>query len=126
MKVFKPFTTSDVIVTPFQVNKTFTFEGTGSLEGLSVGIDRYIGRYIDDPVLFNPSNPNEEVTGHLTSSRPIYKRLVYESIKQLYYSNFSSSRYTESGSYENYLGTCLLYTSPSPRDRQKSRMPSSA
>ena len=26
---------------------------------------------------------------------------------------------------ENYK-TCLLYTSPSPRDRQKSRMPSSA
>ena len=25
-----------------------------------------------------------------------------------------------------YLCTCLLYTSPSPRDRQKSRMPSSA
>ena len=25
-----------------------------------------------------------------------------------------------------YLLTCLLYTSPSPRDRQKSRMPSSA
>ena len=24
------------------------------------------------------------------------------------------------------LNTCLLYTSPSPRDRQKSRMPSSA
>ena len=24
------------------------------------------------------------------------------------------------------MGTCLLYTSPSPRDRQKSRMPSSA
>ena len=24
------------------------------------------------------------------------------------------------------LWTCLLYTSPSPRDRQKSRMPSSA
>ena len=25
-----------------------------------------------------------------------------------------------------YIWTCLLYTSPSPRDRQKSRMPSSA
>ena len=25
-----------------------------------------------------------------------------------------------------YLHICLLYTSPSPRDRQKSRMPSSA
>ena len=28
-------------------------------------------------------------------------------------------------SYAKY-GNCLLYTSPSPRDRQKSRMPSSA
>ena len=33
------------------------------------------------------------------------------------------------GDKNRYLGkgvTCLLYTSPSPRDRQKSRMPSSA
>ena len=28
--------------------------------------------------------------------------------------------------YKNPLFACLLYTSPSPRDRQKSRMPSSA
>ena len=28
--------------------------------------------------------------------------------------------------YSNRFITCLLYTSPSPRDRQKSRMPSSA
>ena len=28
--------------------------------------------------------------------------------------------------YENIYCSCLLYTSPSPRDRQKSRMPSSA
>ena len=27
---------------------------------------------------------------------------------------------------QNWLNICLLYTSPSPRDRQKSRMPSSA
>ena len=27
---------------------------------------------------------------------------------------------------EQSMKTCLLYTSPSPRDRQKSRMPSSA
>ena len=27
---------------------------------------------------------------------------------------------------DDCLGTCLLYTYPSPRDRQKSRMPSSA
>ena len=31
------------------------------------------------------------------------------------------------GSYEGSLGyTCLLYTSPSPRDKRQSRMPSSA
>ena len=29
-------------------------------------------------------------------------------------------------SLEHYITCCLLYTSPSPRDRQKSRMPSSA
>ena len=29
-------------------------------------------------------------------------------------------------SQEEYSRSCLLYTSPSPRDRQKSRMPSSA
>ena len=28
--------------------------------------------------------------------------------------------------FEEVYGACLLYTSPSPRDRQKSRMPSSA
>ena len=27
---------------------------------------------------------------------------------------------------ESYLKACLLYTSPSPRDRTRSRMPSSA
>ena len=30
------------------------------------------------------------------------------------------------GMASNILKNCLLYTSPSPRDRQKSRMPSSA
>ena len=28
--------------------------------------------------------------------------------------------------FVDFFGNCLLYTSPSPRDRQKSRMPSSA
>ena len=31
-----------------------------------------------------------------------------------------------SWAWENTADACLLYTSPSPRDRQKSRMPSSA
>ena len=33
---------------------------------------------------------------------------------------------TAPGSPEDQRWICLLYTSPSPRDRQKSRMPSSA
>ena len=32
----------------------------------------------------------------------------------------------EDGSQASIVCSCLLYTSPSPRDRQKSRMPSSA
>ena len=32
----------------------------------------------------------------------------------------------EKSEYEAMYNLCLLYTSPSPRDRQKSRMPSSA
>ena len=37
------------------------------------------------------------------------------------------AKWLEGLSIGNGLGrTCLLYTSPSPRDRQKSRMPSSA
>ena len=32
----------------------------------------------------------------------------------------------EGGAYYIYYGTCLLYTSPSPRDVEESRMPSSA
>ena len=34
--------------------------------------------------------------------------------------------FTSSKKYEFTIITCLLYTSPSPRDRQRSRMPSSA
>ena len=38
--------------------------------------------------------------------------------------------YIKTGDIKNYMynvtNACLLYTSPSPRDRQKSRMPSSA
>ena len=48
--------------------------------------------------------------GHLVQQFPDSKRKI-----------MAASSNTES--YENY---CLLYTSPSPRDRQKSRMPSSA
>ena len=37
----------------------------------------------------------------------------------------SNARVSEREDLANFI-SCLLYTSPSPRDRQKSRMPSSA
>ena len=40
------------------------------------------------------------------------------------YNNEWESVLSAAGAIEGY--NCLLYTSPSPRDRQKSRMPSSA
>ena len=39
---------------------------------------------------------------------------------------FSNLQSTDSYLNEHINNVCLLYTSPSPRDRQKSRMPSSA
>ena len=35
-------------------------------------------------------------------------------------------KYVSEMEYEEERGGCLLYTSPSPRDRTRSRMPSSA
>ena len=49
--------------------------------------------------------------------------------KVLYYKYFKGKylvAWHPKSSTENERTTCLLYTSPSPRDRQKSRMPSSA
>ena len=37
-----------------------------------------------------------------------------------------SIRYMKMTMDQNYIGSCLLYTSPSPRDMRRSRMPSSA
>ena len=45
----------------------------------------------------------------------------------LYYSwDIAKSFFPKSANELCQVGNCLLYTSPSPRDRQKSRMPSSA
>ena len=49
-----------------------------------------------------------------------------KSAGSFYDSDEGSSSSDDSSSGESSSGSCLLYTSPSPRDRQKSRMPSSA
>ena len=85
MSVFKQFQASDIIVSPFEVNKSFTFSGAASFTGSDVGIDRFLGKNIDN-TLFNPNT--DPTTGQIT---PQYQRLVYDSIKELYYSNYTNS-----------------------------------
>ena len=40
--------------------------------------------------------------------------------------NLTNIFFTAADKNKRFVSNCLLYTSPSPRDRQKSRMPSSA
>ena len=81
MSTFKPFITSDVVVTPFKVNKTFTFTGASALTASNVGIDRFYGKNIQSTLWISGSNPTGQIT-------PQNQELVYNSIKQLYYSNY--------------------------------------
>lgn len=114
----KPFTTSDVITSPFEVNKSFTFIGN-ELTGSNVLIDRYIGQNLNSSLFISGSNP----TGLIHTQN---KKLVYDSIKQLYYSNYiknengspvSTASFNNDGTvtgprytpnYYNYLTTTLL------------------
>ena len=123
MTAFKQLLASDIIVTPFEVNKAFRFTGAAELTGSTVGIDRFLGQNIQG--LFSL---NEATTGQITTE---YKRLIYNSAKELYYSNYLSSSYgdpvavpfifpgsnedgdvlvgsiSSAGRYENYLETTL-------------------
>ena len=85
MSTYKQFLASDVVVTPFEVNKGFTFQGAAALTGSNVGIDRYLGKNLQS----NPFNlSTSPTTGQITTQ---YQELVYDSIKQLYYGNYASS-----------------------------------
>lgn len=105
MSAFKTLLTSDIIVTPFEVNKTFTFEGSSSLVAPNVGIDRFYGNYVPKLQVTNPAYN----TGYITTQS---RGSIYNSIQELYFSNFSSSRYTASGSYENYLAGTVNHSIP--------------
>ena len=80
MSIFKPFITSDVVVSPFKINKSFTFKGNELIDS-NVEIDRYIGRNITSSLWISGSYP----TGHINAQDEI---LIYRSVKELYYSNY--------------------------------------
>lgn len=120
MAAFKQFLAQDLIVTPFEVNKGFSFLQS-EFGDSDVQIDRFQGTNVD-------FTTNKTTTGTLSTE---YQALVYSSVKQLYYSNFLSSSagssvsvpellpgYTpdgdtligsasSAGRYENYLQSTL-------------------
>ena len=117
MSVYKSLTTSDVILTPFKVNKSFSFQGASAITASNVGIDRFKGANI-------PYISGSDTTGQITTQS---QALIYNSIKQLYYTNYlrgkdGSPVLTSSigidgvltgqngiqPSYENYLPNTLL------------------
>jgi len=121
MAAYKQFLEQDLIVTPFEVNKGFSFT-SASFGDSDVQIDRFQGTNVD-------FTTNKTTTGTLSTE---YQALVYSSIEQLYYSNFLSSSagssvsvpellpgYTpdgdtligsasSAGRYENYLQSTLV------------------
>ena len=84
MSVYKPFQASDIIITPFEVNKSFTFNGAASFTGSNVGIDRFLG--LSTGSLFNPLS--DPTTGQISTQ---YQILIYSSVEELYYSNYLNS-----------------------------------
>lgn len=85
MGAYKQFLASDIVITPLEVNKSFTFEGAAALTSSVVGIDRYLGTNIDS-YIFNPNV--DPTTGEISTQ---YQRLVFDSVQQLYYSNYLNS-----------------------------------
>ena len=66
----------------------------------------------------------------MTTRQPLYKSLYFQVIVAIAIGILLGHFYPQTGVALKPLGdgfiNCLLYTSPSPRDRTRSRMPSSA
>ena len=85
MGAYKSLTVQDVILSPFEVNKGFSFTGAAALTGSNVLIDRFFGKNITGS--FDPGT--DPITGQVSTGS--YQLLIYSSAKHLYYSNFLSS-----------------------------------
>ena len=77
MGAFKQFLSTDVTVVPFVVNKSFSFVGSASFA--SSNIERLLGSNIDP---LSSLSANNFITSSISASQ------LYNSIKQLYYTNY--------------------------------------
>ena len=85
MAAFKQFNSEDIIISPLEVNKSFTFIGGNTLTGSNIEIARYLGKKADFLT-------NRELTGNSSSLGDFreYQSTIYNSVKHLYYSNYIS------------------------------------
>ena len=66
-------------------------------------------------------------TTYILNAWMIYNVVKMRKSHKIFYPVMTSDKHPEFNCRQRvHQNTCLLYTSPSPRDRQKSRMPSSA
>ena len=81
MSAYKQFNAQDLIVSPLEVNKGFYFKGGDILTGSDVGINRFTGSKGDYLI------SGSQLSGTISGSQ-VPSVLIYDSIKQLYYSNY--------------------------------------
>jgi hypothetical protein len=102
MSAFKQFLSTDVIVSPLVVNKSFSFEGSASLNNVGCLILAATNGYnILSPIFFTSAS----IPGFNSSS--ITWGPLYNSIKQLYYTNYISNPISGSPYITNYLGQVI-------------------
>jgi len=87
MAAFKQFNAPDIIVSPLEVNKSFTFSGDSELSASNVDVNRFLG------VNTNFTASNNQATGFNSGSLILSQSTVYDNIKQLYYSNYITSSF---------------------------------
>ena len=87
MAAFKQFNSQDIIVSPLEVNKSFTFKGDSELSASNADVNRFLGKNIN----FTASTNYQ--TGFNSGSLILSQSSVYNNIKQLYYSNYQSSSF---------------------------------
>jgi hypothetical protein len=95
MGAWKQFLASDIIITPFEVNKGFSFP-YNNFSDSNVQIDRFLGT--NTPGTFYPDTAT--TTG---ASNNQYQVLIYNSIKELYYSNFLTASYGDNATTSSIL-----------------------
>jgi hypothetical protein len=96
MGAYKQFLSTDVIVSPLVVNKSFSFEGSASFTTNGIGI--YLGT-------------NYTSSNFLSSSLEYDQRLKYNSIKQLYYTNYIPNPISGSPYITDFNGNVVEDTS---------------